>query len=337
MKSKVRISISVFRKHTLFTGFPLCFFLVFAACGGEDDEGTTDEYKQKMREFVQDISAYTRSTKSDFIIIPQNGQELVTVNGQEDGSEATEYLNAIDGVGREDLFYGYDEDDISTPVNEQEYMIAFLDLCEKNEVQVLTTDYCSTHPKMDDSYNRNSMKGYISFAASERELNSIPDYPSVPFNQNNNNILTLKDARNFLYLINTENFASKENFIAAVKETDYDLIIMDLFFNDGAFTSLEIEQLKMKKNGGARLVICYMSIGEAENYRYYWNAQWTVGKPTWLQEVNPDWPGNYKVKYWEKEWQDIIYGNDNSYTKKIMTAGFDGVYLDIIDAFEYFE
>ena len=331
------ISISVFRKDISFTGLLLCLFLVFVACGGEEDESTTDEYKQKMRQFVQDISAYTRSTKSDFIIIPQNGQELVTVNGQEDGSEATEYLNAIDGVGREDLFYGYDEDDLSTPVNDQEYMITFLDLCEKNEVQVLTTDYCSTHSKMDDSYNRNSMKGYISFAASERELHSIPDYPSAPFNENNNSILTLKDARNFLYLINTENFASKANFIAAVKETNYDLIIMDLFFEDIPFTSLEIEQLKVKKNGGARLVICYMSVGEAEDYRYYWNAQWTVGKPTWLQEVNPDWPGNYKVNYWEKEWQDIVYGNDNSYTKKIMDAGFDGVYLDIIDAFEYFE
>jgi cysteinyl-tRNA synthetase len=43
------------------------------------------------------------------------------------------------------------------------------------------------------------------------------------------------------------------------------------------------------------------------------------------------------VKYWEKDWQNIIYGNDNSYSKKILNAGFDGVYLDIIEAFEYFE
>ena len=33
----------------------------------------------------------------------------------------------------------------------------------------------------------------------------------------------------------------------------------------------------------------------------------------------------------------IIYGNNNSYLEKILDAGFDGVYLDIIDAFEYFE
>ena len=39
----------------------------------------------------------------------------------------------------------------------------------------------------------------------------------------------------------------------------------------------------------------------------------------------------------KQEWQDIVFGNDESYLKKILDAGFDGVYLDIIDAFEYFE
>ncbi|NPA44475.1 MAG: hypothetical protein GXO49_02970, partial [Chlorobi bacterium] len=81
----------------------------------------------------------------------------------------------------------------------------------------------------------------------------------------------------------------------------------------------------------------YMSIGEAENYRYYWQEEWNTNKPEWLDKENPDWEGNYKVWYWNKDWQNIIYGNDNSYLKKILDAGFDGVYLDIIDAFEYYE
>jgi cysteinyl-tRNA synthetase len=76
-----------------------------------------------------------------------------------------------------------------------------------------------------------------------------------------------------------------------------------------------------------------MSIGEAEDYRYYWNPEWKTNQPSWLAEENPDWPGSYKVRYWDKYWQKIIYG----YLDKILTAGFDGVYLDIIDAFQYFE
>jgi cysteinyl-tRNA synthetase len=80
-----------------------------------------------------------------------------------------------------------------------------------------------------------------------------------------------------------------------------------------------------------------MSIGEAEDYRYYWQSDWEVGNPDWLAEENPDWEGNYKVKYWDSDWQSIFYGNDASYLKKITDAGFNGVYLDIIDAFEYFK
>ena len=113
---------------------------------------------------------------------------------------------------------------------------------------------------------------------------------------------------------------------------------MDLFFHDeSAFTASEIQQLKSKANGGTRLVISYMSIGEAEDYRYYWQADWEQDKPSWLDEENPEWEGNYKVKYWDEKWQDIIYGNDDSYLKKILDAGFGGVYLDIIEAFEYYE
>lgn len=84
-------------------------------------------------------------------------------------------------------------------------------------------------------------------------------------------------------------------------------------------------------------MIAYMSIGEAEDYRYYWQTEWEINPPSWLAEENPNWPGNYKVRYWDLAWQEIIYGNDNSYLKKILDAGFDGVYLDIIDTFEYFE
>ena len=80
-----------------------------------------------------------------------------------------------------------------------------------------------------------------------------------------------------------------------------------------------------------------MSIGEAEDYRYYWREDWVAEPPSWLADENPDWPGNYKVRYWDTDWQSIIYGTGDSYLGQILAAGFDGVYLDIIDAFEYFE
>ncbi|MFC0877589.1 endo alpha-1,4 polygalactosaminidase [Saccharicrinis sp. FJH2] len=246
-------------------------------------------------------------------------------------------MNAINAVGREDLFYGYNKDNEATPTSEMQYMLDYCLLYDQNGVEVLVTDYCSTHIKMDDSYARSNTNGFISFAAVNRELNDIPDYPNEPYNVNSNDVGSVADARNFLYLINSGKFATKQDFIEAVSATNYDLIIMDLFHEDVPFTAQETAELKLKKNGGTRLVICYMSIGEAEDYRYYWNNMWLKSPPEWLYKENPDWEGNYKVWYWDPEWQKIIFGSNDAYLDKVIAAGFDGVYLDIIDAFEYFE
>jgi cysteinyl-tRNA synthetase, unknown class len=87
--------------------------------------------------------------------------------------------------------------------------------------------------------------------------------------------------------------------------------------------------------------LAYLSIGEAENYRFYWNAGWvarenanqfTTLAPAWLGHTNPDWLGNYKVRYWDSAWRD---GFVRPYLDRILAQGFKGIYLDIVDAFEY--
>ncbi|MGB9809173.1 MAG: MJ1477/TM1410 family putative glycoside hydrolase [Caldanaerobacter sp.] len=126
--------------------------------------------------------------------------------------------------------------------------------------------------------------------------------------------------------------------LKAIEKTNFDLIIID-YSRDGTdenrFTKEEIDSLK----SSFKIVLSYLSIGEAENYRWYWNNAWDKnndgipdsGAPSWLGPENPEWPGNYKVKYWDPEWKQIIF----KYLDKIIEANFDGVYLDIIDAYEY--
>ena len=308
--------------------------LLLAACGMYTEPV---DYREAMRQLVMELSEYADREAPGFYIVPQNGQELATESGEAADFLRYDYLQSIDGVGREDLLFGYDGDDLPTPEQETLYMKGLCDLFLDKGKAVLVTDYCATWNRVDHSYATNNEYGYISFAADQRDLTTIPTYPAVPYNENADDILSPAEARNFLYLINPENYSSKQEFITAVADTNYDMVIMDLFHEGESFTAEEISALKYKNNGGARLVLCYASIGEAEDYRYYWRDEWTMDRPVWLEAENDDWEGNYKVRYWDPEWKAIIFGNDDSYIKKIIDAGFDGAYLDIIDAFEYFE
>jgi cysteinyl-tRNA synthetase, unknown class len=122
-----------------------------------------------------------------------------------------------------------------------------------------------------------------------------------------------------------------------VAASGFDMIVID-YSHDGsdekAFSPGDIGRMQSKPDGGKRLVMAYMSIGEAERYRYYWDRAWDSAKPAWLLDENPEWKENYAVCYWTPEWQQTFCGSPAGYLDKIIAAGFDGVYLDKCDVFE---
>ena len=336
MKASSKLIQNPLVKHFL----PLLLTLIFLQ-GCDRDNGTNIpndlDLRQEMRDFVIGISRNAEDIDDDFLFIPQNGIELVTQSGNLE-ERHLRYLSAIDGNGQEDLFYAHDAGVDTDQYPDTDYLRKFLDISKNSGNQILVTDYCANEEQIDGSYAKNNDAGYVGFATTRRKLDQIPAYPQTPNNENIQDITRLTQVRNFLYLINFANYQSRQQFIEEVTATNYDLLIMDLFFNDGTpFTADEIEQLRRKKEGGRRLVLAYMSIGEAESYRYYWQPEWTSNKPDWMAKENPAWEGNFKVRYWYPEWQQIIYGNEDSYLAKIMNARFDGAYLDIIDAYHYFE
>lgn len=319
--------------------------LFFLGCGKSEglnitttEQAQERDYRTDMRNFVIKISEYAKAKNQDFAIIPQNGMELVTDNGYSSGNPMTLYLNAIDGNGQENLFYGYEGDNKPTPENTSKYLISLLQVSQKEGNTIFVIDYCSTKDRIKDSYEKNSTLGFVSFVATERNLTVIPDIPTEVSKVDGSIIDNLKEAKNFLFFLNYENYANKEDLLNDLVETSYDVIFIDLFFSDGSlFSKEDIRGLKTKPDGASRKIICYMSIGEAEDYRFYWKNNWNSDPPFWLEEENVNWPGNFKVRYWEEDWQRIIMGGPDAYLDKVIEVGFDGVYMDIIDAFEYFE
>ena len=332
--------ISVIKKfRTVLLLIPLLTVILAGCLENNDDTGEIDVvYRQRMRDLVISISNYTRQVDPDFILVPQNGHDLLSVEPDTIGTPALDYIEAIDGMGQEDLLYGSDMDNKETPLDETERLQGLLDLGQANGLQALVIDYCFDLEKMDDSYQRNEEKGYISFAADRRDLDDIPDHPVEPYNVNDDNISTIDEASNFLYLLDSSGLGTRKDYLHALRTSNFDILIIDPFFEDGTILSREeVNSLKIKENGGNRLVISYISIGEAEDYRYYWQDDWKSGHPKFIDSENPDWKGNYKVRYWDEQWQNILLGEDDSYIDKLIDSGFDGAYMDIIDAFEYYE
>jgi cysteinyl-tRNA synthetase len=76
----------------------------------------------------------------------------------------------------------------------------------------------------------------------------------------------------------------------------------------------------------------YLPVGELSDFRFYWKSGWRVGRPSFIGEENPDWPGAYKAKYWMNAfWSKVL----QPHLDRILDAGFDGVWLDGIDAYWY--
>ncbi len=304
----------------------LGLLVVLLSTTGCYKERRSDKAGEKMQQFVQNISSYARNIDSDFIVIPQNGPELAFNNLAPGDGLYGEYLKAISGFGIEELFYN------GAYSLEQERLDMLKELVVERPVFV--AEYVNSNSLVDDAISHNAEYGFLCFP----RVQSNYDYEQIPQSitgENSDDILVLGDAQNYLYLISTGRFSSEQDMVDQISETNFDLIIIDLFFDEEQLTKSQVQQLKTKANGGERIVIAYMNIGSAEKYRYYWKDYWVLHHPVWLRKKYDGYSDEIWVAYWNQTWQDIIYGNDDSYTHKVISAGFDGVYLDNVEAYYF--
>ncbi|MBU7027983.1 MAG: cellulase family glycosylhydrolase [Theionarchaea archaeon] len=115
----------------------------------------------------------------------------------------------------------------------------------------------------------------------------------------------------------------------------YDMVVIDFIPSEENNTDYPMADVitQMHNAFHPKLVIAYIDIAEAEEYRTYWQPHWRVGNPEWIAGEDPDgWEENYPVAYWYDEWREIWLG-DSGYLQGILDAGFDGVYMDWVEAY----
>jgi len=152
--------------------------------------------------------------------------------------------------------------------------------------------------------------------------------------------------------------------VDALAESHYDMLVLEPTRTDWSSDAREfdtpgmVERLKSTPGSDGehrKLVIAYIDIGEAEDWRWHWT--WSqeedpspedplpADRPEYIITRDPDgWTGNCPVAYWDYGWQDIIIGGENQdsepygdYTSvidEVLLSGFDGIYLDWVEAFE---
>jgi cysteinyl-tRNA synthetase len=151
----------------------------------------------------------------------------------------------------------------------------------------------------------------------------------------------LSSVKTFMYQLQN---LEESPAVAALASSDYDMLIVEPTATTHDNPDFDMKRMVAQLHQGKprRIVLAYLNIGQAESYRDYWPKNWVAptkiarGSPDFLLTPDPDgWSDNYPVAYWDQRWRAILMPNPISQVSRLMNAGFDGLYLDWVDAWDY--
>lgn len=135
--------------------------------------------------------------------------------------------------------------------------------------------------------------------------------------------------------------------VASLQRATVDLVVIEATSNvrgSEGFASADVVRKLQSTPGEAlpsKLVLAYLNVGQAEDYRDYWREDWRAptteerGSPDFLLSLDPEgWPGNYPCKFWDERWKRVLFGSPTAVLDHLLEAGFDGVYLDWVLGYE---
>lgn len=283
-------------------------------------------YRDRMRDLIREVRSNT--TKNRYLIT-QNGNLLYYRNNELDKN----FFNVTYGTTQESLYYG-EGLKLTNPTKKKsnEYLLSILSPIRKAGKPIFAINYGTGSKVREDllqkSYQTNFINELLPSFGAEKMYEPIQKF-------NSNNINSLNDVKNFLVLLNPKEFKDVDDFYNYLKDTDYDLLLIEPSHSGKYMTKEQITALKRKKNGAKRIVIAYFSIGEAGGYRDFWKPEWKNKdtRPDWIVGENPNWADDYIIKYWSPEWRKIV----KDYQNRLDEIGVDGYMLDTVDTYYNFE
>jgi cysteinyl-tRNA synthetase len=309
-------------------------------------------HRQLMRDVVIALSDYCKKRRSDFIVLVRNAPELLIKQQREADWEAARdpegaamsrysaigspdgaYLNAIDGMVIDGLFFGYDRYDQPTRASDAAPLRASAALLQSQGRQTLSIDYCKDPQHRSTAQSGAAKDHLLAFVDGEgdKSLSHVPAAP--PASENPNHVTDLAKAKNFLPLFSSSGFSRRDQWIDALAATNYDALLVDPFWRGSSMTLNDVKALKFKRLGSQRLFLAPLPVGYAGVDRFYWQKGWRVGLPDFIAAADPANSTRFFTSYWKDSWKQVL-GN---YVTGLCDLGIDGVILDGIDSYGYFE
>ncbi|MHA1676334.1 MAG: endo alpha-1,4 polygalactosaminidase [Candidatus Njordarchaeales archaeon] len=72
-----------------------------------------------------------------------------------------------------------------------------------------------------------------------------------------------------------------------IANSNFDLVVIDYSWDGTEDLKYTPQEIQLMQESG-KILIAYISIGEAEDYRFYWNASWDIDPPDWIGKENPE-------------------------------------------------
>ena len=143
----------------------------------------------------------------------------------------------------------------------------------------------------------------------------------------------LDEVTHWLYLIDVN---LSDEVVDQITESTYDMVVIDFILSEAENQEYPLAEViaQWQQADHPKRVIAYIDVGQAESYRTYWQSEWEIGDPEWILSEDPDgWAENYPVAYWYDDYREIWLAEDG-YLAQIAAVGFDGVYLDWVEAYD---
>jgi cysteinyl-tRNA synthetase len=126
--------------------------------------------KADMIAFLTALAAHARTRDPNFLVVMQNAEELAA---------EPRVLTAIDGIGKEDLYFGIDHTETANSADDVAWSLKHLKLAQRAGRKILAIEYLTDPAKIETAVRDHAGHGFVPYIG-PRGLQCLAPPPALP-------------------------------------------------------------------------------------------------------------------------------------------------------------